>query len=113
MARADDEFYYGFEPNEPEPIGICEICGDDVYNEDYIIEGDVVCPMCEMWYHSDEFLINFLMFHPGSTAAFLNEFRGQPWFPGFVESAREYFEEDLIRWIKEERHFLAEKYPSI
>jgi len=100
--KSADEFYYGFTPYEPDPIGSCAVCGDDVYTTECELDGELICHACEQWYESPEFFIEFLMEHPGSMAVFLKDNCCESWFREFEKNGREYFEYDLNRWIKKE-----------
>ena len=100
--RMPGENWYGFSPPEPNPIGCCDICGDDVYTDEFELEGRLICPVCDEWYKNSEFFIEFLMNHPGSMATFLKDNCCEGWFEQMEEAGREYFEDDLIKYIKNE-----------
>lgn len=100
MARMPGEFYYGFEPKEPEPIGGCAWCHDDIYNDDYIIEGDIICPACFEYWNSDEAIVDFAKRYFGSMPDILKECRYEDWFPAFGDTIRAWYGDMLAAMIK-------------
>lgn len=106
MAKAPDEFYYGFEPPPgPKPIGTCKWCSRDIYNEDHIFDGDVLCPECEKVAYKGSTAVDFIIDllksgQVGSVVSFLQDNRLDDWTEGFGEYVRHYFEEEYSKWIK-------------
>ena len=98
--RMPGEFYYGFEPKEPEPIGRCAWCDDDIYNEDHIVEGDIICPACEEYYFSNESIIDFAKQYFGSMPEIIKECRFEDWFPDFAKTIRAWYGDMLVAMIK-------------
>lgn len=100
MARMPDEFYYGFEPPEPEPVGECFYCGEEVYSDDCTINGELSCMSCRELFDSDKLVMDFAQTYQGSWMWFLREHYDQPWAEQMIQAAREYFYEDLATYLQ-------------
>ena len=106
MAKAPDEFHYGFEPPPgPKPIGSCKWCGRDIYNEDHIYDTDVICPECDEFAYKGSTAVDFLIYllkegQVGSVRSFLEDNRLDDWTEPMGAYVRCYFMEDYDKWVK-------------
>lgn len=98
--RDRNEFYYGFEPKEPDPIGRCVWCGEPIYNEDHIVEGDIICPACDEYYLSNEAIVDFAKHYFGSMPEIIKECRYEDWFPAFGDTIRAWYGDLIVAMIK-------------
>ena len=81
---------YGFSPpDDPDPIGYCEWCDEDIYNEDHIIDGDIVCPACAEYWNSHEIAVDFIKRFFGSMPQLAQECKWDAWMEQFAEYMRE------------------------
>ena len=87
-------------PPEPEPVASCAICGEDCYNEDYIIDGEVVCPACDNYFYSDEIVLDYCTAHKESLMEFISDNICESWFQDFLSHFRKDYHEELTEWIK-------------
>lgn len=99
MARMPGEFYYGFEPPEPESFE-CFYCGEETCTDDCTINGETACEACRTLFDSDKFVMDFALMYPGSWHGFLREHDDQPWYEQMIREAREYFYEDLATYLQ-------------
>lgn len=105
MARDPNEFAYGFEPKEPEPIGECAWCGQPIYNEDHVYDCDVICPECEGIAYKGSTAVDYLIHlidegEVGSVKSFLMDNRICEWTEPMGAYVRCYFWEDYDKWVK-------------
>ena len=97
--RMPGENYYGFSPpEEPDPIGSCEWCEEDIWNEDHIIDGDVVCPACWKYWNSHEIAVDFIKRFFGSMPQLAQECKYDEWMEQFAEYMRE-CEPDMFKQV--------------
>lgn len=103
--RMPGEFYYGFEPPEPVPVGKCAWCGEPVYNMDHIYNYEVICPECEKYAYKGSTALDYIIYlfkekRYGSLESFFKDMKGCDWLESFGESVRTYFSEDFDLWVK-------------
>jgi len=97
--RMPGDNWYGFSPpDDPDPIGYCEWCEEDIWNEDHIIDGDVVCPACAEYWHSNEIAVDFIKRFFGSMPKIAEQCREDPWMEEFAEYMRE-CEPDMFKQV--------------
>ena len=99
--RAADD-YYGWEPEEPDPIGECTWCEEDIYNEDHIIDGDIVCPACVEYWESNAVAVDFIKLFFGSMPEIAEQCRHDDWMEMFAEYMRECEPDKLKMVMKKE-----------
>ena len=71
------------------PIGECAWCDEEIYNEDHIIDGDIVCPACEEYWNSHEIAVDFIKRFFGSMPEIAQECKHDIWMEQFAEYMRE------------------------
>lgn len=47
-------------PPDDEPEGYCDICGEEIFNDDYMIYGEPVCKECREKWDDKHTIIEFL-----------------------------------------------------
>lgn len=101
--RMPGENYYGFSPPEdPDPIGWCEWCENEVYNEDYIVDGDVICPDCWEYWNSNNIAVDFIVKFFGSMPELAKQCREDDWMEFFADYMRECEPDKLKQVVKNE-----------
>lgn len=101
--RMPGENYYGFDPPEdPDPIGACAWCEEDIYNEDHIIDGDIVCPACAEYWDSNAVAVDFIKLFFGSMPKLAEQCRYDDWMEMFAEYMRECEPDKLKMVMKKE-----------
>jgi hypothetical protein len=82
--------YYGWSPPEdPDPIGACAWCGEDIYNEDHVVDGDIICPTCDEYWRSNDIGADFIIKFFGSMPEIAKQCRYDDWMEMFAEYMRE------------------------
>lgn len=76
-------------PEDPDPIGYCDWCEEDIYNEDHIVDGDVICPACAEYWDSNEVAVDFIKLYFGSMPELAEQCRHDDWMEMFAEYMRE------------------------
>lgn len=91
-----------FVPHEPEPIAQCEWCKGEIYNDNHVYNGDVICPEC----HKKTTDINEAMdFVRADVERFIN-YLGDGVLADeretitILENYREYYRETFYEWVR-------------
>ena len=82
------------------PIATCSICGDECYSDDYLVDGDIVCPACSEYWLSDEMILIYLMQRRDDLDYFLENNTNAPWWEQFKQDLITELREDMLEWIK-------------
>lgn len=85
-------------PEDPDPIGACAWCEEDIYNEDHIIDGDIVCPACAEYWDSNAIAVDFIKQFFGSMPDLAEQCRHDDWMELFAEYMRE-CEPDMLKML--------------
>lgn len=91
-------------PEEPDPIGWCEWCENEVYNEDHIVDGDVICPDCAEYWNSNDIAVDFIVKFFGSMPKIAKECKEDDWMSLFAETMRECYSDKLKQVVKKEEN---------
>lgn len=62
-----------FTQKEPEPIAQCEWCKGEIYNDNHVYNGDVICPECAAFVEKPESVIKFIKAYPALFIEYLTE----------------------------------------
>ena len=99
--RMPAESYYGYEPPEgPDPRAECAHCGEDVYTDDYMVDGEIVCPVCGEYWNSRDIAMDFARVYPESTIEFLKAAIDCDWFEEFAEDLKEFYRDEMLDFAK-------------
>ena len=76
-------------PEDPDPIGYCDWCEEDIWNDDYIVDGDIICPACWEYWNSHEIAVDFIKRFYGSMPEIAKRCKHDMWMEAFADYMRE------------------------
>lgn len=62
-----------FIPRKTVFVAQCEWCKGDIYNDNHVYNGDVICPQCAAFAEKPESVIKFIKAYPALFIDYLNE----------------------------------------
>ena len=80
------------EPPEPEPVGYCSHCWEEVYTDDYLYEGSLLCDRCHAFANSREAILKFAEAYPHEFFDYLREAGIISEFEPIIEVLQDYKE---------------------
>lgn len=80
------------------PIGACKHCGAELYNDDYIIDGQPLCAECYHAFESDKATVEFFVENPDFLVEYLKECQPSKEMLSGLADAKEWLQEEYEKW---------------
>lgn len=87
---------------DQEPIGQCEICGGEIYNNDYIYNEVVMCRDCYQEAHSDDAIVEYIKAYPEDIVRYFQDVgvaSGVDFVLAVLRDFRDFVQKDFDKWV--------------